>query len=203
MGTCSLHTRGRRSAWLVGVGPRLVYVTPAGESATKLDRLMHPFIRSFRVGLAVVLFAAITAGIPASAWSQASPDFSGNWTLDLENSDFGGMMAIARTDRIQQTAEQLKVTRTLNGPDGPITGTVTYGFDGAEYANTFGPLSQKSRLRWEGAVLVISTTSTGPQGEVSSVDKLSLSQDGKVLTMERVLSFQGQEMPSKLIFKRA
>lgn len=161
---------------------------------------MSHTIRTMTRSAAALLLVSMAS---ASLAAQSRPDLSGNWALDTAKSDGGGMMIAPRTDRFEQTATQLKVTRTLNGPQGEVTGTLTYGFDGAEYQNKFGPVLIKSRLRWEGAVLVISSVTAGDQGEVTSEDKFSLSADGKVLTMERNLLFEGEEMVQRLIFNKA
>lgn len=157
--------------------------------------------RTLRTGTGAALAMALVL-LTQTAAAQSRPDFSGSWALDTAKSDGGGMMITARTDRFEQTATQLKVTRTLNGPEGAITATLTYGFDGAEYANTFGPVRIRSKLRWAGAVLIISSVTTSDQGEITSEDRFSLSVDGKVLTMERSLRFEGEEMIQKLIFNK-
>ncbi len=149
---------------------------------------------SLRIAALLLVVAA------SSARGQPRPDFSGTWTIDSARTQWGMSPPVLRTDRIEQTSTQLKVTRELAGPAGATSVLLTYGFDGADYKNTFGPIQLTSRLQWEGPVLVITSDQETPQGALKSVDRYSLSEEGRVLTVRRAISFGDTEDAVTLVF---
>lgn len=152
--------------------------------------------RRFFLPLALpLLLLTVTEGS-----AQGRPDLSGTWTIDSARTQWGMMPPAPRTDRIVHTATELTVARQLTGPDGSSSVVLTYGFDDAEYRNTFGPIRLRSRLRWDGAVLVITSDQETPQGALRSVDRYALSTDGRTLTVDRAITFDGGEDTLKLVF---
>jgi hypothetical protein len=65
-----------------------------------------------------------------------------------------------------------------------------------------GPSELTSTLRWDGVVLVMVSTVSTPDGEVTITDRYTLSEDGKTLTQARTISAQGQELSQKLVLAR-
>jgi hypothetical protein len=94
----------------------------------------------------------------------------------------GGGMAPAPTV-ITQAAGKLTIETKFN--DQSIT--TVYNLDGSESTNTTQRGESKSKAHWDGASLVIETTSTfnGPNGAVTRTSKevRSLSEDGKTMTV--------------------
>ena len=130
--------------------------------------------------LLLILCAALTQ---AMASAQQKPDFSGNWVLNAEKSDFGPIpppqcvgLTIAHREPefvIEETGAKsaacggLKLTYTIGGP--PISYTTPAG------------VRNRARATWEEAALV--TQRAGDDG-ISVRVASTLSADGKTLVRE-------------------
>jgi hypothetical protein len=153
-----------------------------------------------RRSLLAQVAALVTLAAP-SAVAQL-PDLSGTWVLDLEKSDFGGMPSGPRKDLITHTGPSLRIHRTLSGPNGEeVSATLTFAIDGQAHRNTIGGNDITSRLRWDGAVLVIEGVATGAQ-EFQVFDRYALGPDRKALTVSRRLVVGDQEMTQSLVFAK-
>lgn len=142
-----------------------------------------------------MLLSLLVSAAPQSAAAQAKPDLSGIWVLDLAMSDFGMMPApISRTDVIDHKEPALTISRTQNTPNGEITANLVYRVDGQPHVNDAAGQEVTSSLAWDGMTLVITSNLTIPQGDVTIVDRMTLSGDGKTLNSHRTLSIQGQEI---------
>jgi len=60
--------------------------------------------------------------------------------------------------------------------------------DGAESVNTMGSMEMRSKLRWEGAELIIESKATSDRGEFKANERWSLSEDRKTLKIVRTWS---------------
>src|SRR5690349_16425546 len=87
-----------------------------------------------------VLLIALALALPAAAWAQGKPDFSGSWTLNTEKSDpppqrggggGGGGRGGGGPQTIKQTATTLSITTQGRGGEQ----TRTYNLDGSESTN--------------------------------------------------------------------
>jgi len=142
--------------------------------------------------------------LPAVLVAQAPPNLSGTWQLQVDKSDFGMMPGpTSRTDVVDHKEPSLRIKRSLEGPQGPTTTDLVYAVDGKEWKNETPDGNELvSTLKWDGAVLVVTTTITVPQGEAVITDRFSLSTDGKMLTQDRVIAIQGQEITQKMVLAR-
>lgn len=149
----------------------------------------------------LMLLAALA--LPAGLAAQA-PNLSGTWQLQVDKSDFGMMPGpTSRTDVIDHKDPSLTIKRSLVGPQGPSSTDLVYAIDGKEWKNKAGDGSELvSTLKWDGAVLVVVTNITTPQGEAVITDRFSLSGDGKTLTQDRVIGIQGQEIVQKMVLAK-
>jgi len=144
-----------------------------------------------------VALAALVA-LPAAGWAQAKTNFSGSWTFDQTRSDpapaqgqrggrgggRGGVGGVAMSLTIQQTAAQLTIDRAMG--QGTQTSAV-YKLDGSESTNTMSDVFlSRSKVSWDGAKLVITTSKDmgqGPNGMMSEDSKEVYSLDGGALTI--------------------
>ena len=127
----------------------------------------------------IVAVAALVA-LPAVAWTQAKPNFSGSWTLNQGGGPGspapargarggggggrGGAGAVPQALTITQTPTQITIERAMAG--GVLT-SASYNLDGSESGNVLGDVFlSKSKVSWDGAKLVIATTKDF--GEVAS-----------------------------------
>lgn len=146
----------------------------------------------------------LTLGIVASPLSaQATPNFSGTWALDLSQSNFGQLPAPqSRVEVIDHQEPKLVIKRTTVNAGTEVLTSLTYVVDGQPHPNTAGGAPVSSVLKWEGTTLVVTSTLTTPQGEMSITDRMTLSADGTSLTQARTLSFQGEAMVQTMVFTR-
>ena len=157
--------------------------------------------RAAVLAFALVVVAAIGLGAQGT-------NFSGTWALDQAKSQMpqmggggggrgpggGGPMTIT------QTAAELAIERA--GMGGQTTKSV-YKLDGSESVNTTGRGESKSKCKWEGAKLVIATTSVFGERTINMTAAYSLSADGKVLTVEQTRPSQdGTDVKSTMVYNK-
>lgn len=141
--------------------------------------------------------------VAAPATAQGVPNLSGTWVMDVSKSDFGMMPAPAgRTDVIDHKEPALVIKRTTMTPNGEVASTLTYAVDGKPYLNKAGGNDISSVLKWEGATLVVVSTVETPNGQATITDRFSVSEDGKVLTQQRAISIQGQELAQTIVLAK-
>jgi hypothetical protein len=140
--------------------------------------------------MAVVLWAT-------SAFAQAKPNFAGKWTIDTEKmagaggggGKGGGKGGGAGETTITQDATTLVISRMQGGNEVKTT----YDLTGKETTNQGRGGETKSTTKWDGAKLVITTTTpNGPQ-------TTSWYMEGANLVNER----QGQNGAMKTYYKKA
>jgi hypothetical protein len=153
--------------------------------------------------LTAVLLGAVLGVAPGASVAQHVPNLSGTWVLQADKSDFGPLPApTSRTDVVDHQEPKLNIKRTTVQNGTEVVGNLVFVIDGKEYKNMMGPQELASTLKWDGAVLVV-TTGTSMQGaDVTLVDRYSLSADGKTLTQDRTISVQGQTLTQKLVFAK-
>jgi hypothetical protein len=124
-----------------------------------------------------------TAALAAQATS-----FAGKWTMVADPNAAaggrGGRGGLGMSVSIDQDAKMLTMTRTTQAGD---TKTM-YMLDGSPSKNTmnFGgnSMEQTSTAKWDGAKLVIATTSQGQNGPTTTTMTLSLDASGNMLVAQ-------------------
>jgi hypothetical protein len=151
-------------------------------------------LRTFKL-LAVLIPASLAAALAA-----APPNFSGAWKVNLAKSDFGPRPApTSASSKIDHKDPNLKLAGTEVGEQGERTFEMNFSTDGAETTNQLGPLTMKSKARWEGNALLIESKTNRENGELAMKDKWTLSEDGKTLTVIRTVSGPQGEMTMKVV----
>ncbi len=165
--------------------------------------------------LTVATLLASAALSPLAA--QAKPSFAGSWKVNTEKSDpmgggmggggggggggMGGMMGSMVTT-ITQTDTKLVLETKM----GENTRTSTYNLDGTESTNTTPRGESKSKVHWDGASLVIETTSSfnGPNGAMTTTSKevRTLSPDAKIMTVVRTSQGPNGETTRKTVYDK-
>ncbi|MCA1559558.1 MAG: hypothetical protein LC753_05040 [Acidobacteria bacterium] len=165
------------------------------------------------------IIAAAILAVATVAFAQ-KPDFSGTWTLDPEASQMGpgpggapgapagtggggrGMGMPTGPVTIKQTADTLTIERTI-GENKVVT---TYKLDGTASVNTMagrqgGTMTQKSTSKWDGAKLVTTITSEGPNGPITRTEIRWI--DGATMIVEGSRPGRdGTPMTTKQVFKK-
>jgi hypothetical protein len=151
--------------------------------------------------LTLAAFAGLALATPAAA--QSVPNLSGTWTLQVDKSSFGMIPGPqSRTDVIDHQEPKLTIKRTIVSAAGETASNLVYAVDGKPYKNMVGESELTSTLKWEGQTLVMVSTVTTPQGEVTITDRYTLSTDGKTLTQARTILVQGQEIPQTMVLAK-
>lgn len=152
-----------------------------------------------RTALLTLLLGAAAGSVAA----QTIPNLSGTWVLQVAQSDFGPIPAPeSRTDVINHAEPRLTITRTVMAQGTESRLELTYLVDGEPHKNSAGGAELTSRLRWEGATLIMASVASGAQGEVTITDRYTLSEDGRTLTQARTLNLGGQEVVQRMVLTR-
>jgi len=152
-----------------------------------------------RGALALVLALAAPAASRAQA---AHPDFSGTYAFDPAQSDQGPMVPSKLTQKITQSPTDFLVERTQTTQMGETSVKLKYAFTGTSVneLNIGGnPIQVSTVVTWEGDSPVFTSSLKFGDAEIKQVDKWTLSDGGKKLTMNRSFDRGGEVMTSKLV----
>ena len=157
----------------------------------------------------VFLVAALTFFVPA-LYAQ-HPDFSGTWVLNKAKSDYqmgrgGGAPDI--TLKVKQSGDTIKVNEESNSERGRRDRAYTLNINGQEQQiQGFMGRPATATAQWDGNKLAISTTMSferqGQTMEMASDDTWSLSEDGKVLTIDGTTESSFGTRTSKRVFDKS
>jgi hypothetical protein len=130
------------------------------------------------------------------------PDFSGNWKMDVAQSDFGGSPPPdSLTRKIEQAEPQLILTDEQSSATGHDKAARKYTTDAKETTYQWMGNEVKSAAHWEGNTIVIvgKVDASGTEILVNSI--LSLSADGKTLTEnDKLAAGENQIGAFKIVF---
>jgi hypothetical protein len=135
--------------------------------------------------------------------AQAKPNFSGDWKLNVDKSDFGPMPPpTTMTQKIDHADPDLKVSTSQSGPQGDISYDAKYTTDGKECTNTVGPMEAKSTVTWDGDDLAVTTDLDANGMQIKIKGKWSLSADGKTLTQSAHVNTPQGEIDMKYVLEK-
>lgn len=146
---------------------------------------------------------AFTLLVAAAGAVQAKPNFSGDWKLNADKSDFGPLPPpTSMAMKIDHADPDLKVTTSISGQQGDMTVDAKYNTEGKETTNQFGPMQSKSTANWEGDDLVVKTKIDANGTEIAVNGKWTLSADGKTLTQTQHVNSPQGEMDLKYVLEK-
>ncbi|MCS7315614.1 MAG: hypothetical protein RMI94_10475 [Bryobacterales bacterium] len=149
----------------------------------------------------MITLAAAVLTCMSSAFSQARPDFSGTWKLNIAKSNFGALPAPESSSlKVEHRDPALKMVSTTVSSSGERAYELSFTTDGKECTNWVGNVEVKSVLRWDGATLIMEHKAAG--GEVTLRDQWALSEDGKILTVTRHWSGSQGETTQTLVHEK-
>ena len=145
--------------------------------------------------------ALLAATVMAAA--GAPVDFSGVWKLDLAKSDFAGQAkpeskvqtVVQRDDELTLTIEEVQAGK-------PVKGMSRYKLDGTEVTNDVMDNRLKSMVTWDGETMVMRTRGAFGGADILLVDRWTLSEGGKILTMKRHFEGRGLVSDQTLVYAR-
>jgi hypothetical protein len=152
------------------------------------------------------LLLTLLAIAPAVAHAQAArPDYSGTYVLDPAQSE-GQMVPQKMTLTITQTPAGLAVERAQTTQMGESTSQMKYTLDGAASKNTLNmggnPVDVSTVVTWEGASPVLTSSMKFGDNDAQSIEKWSLADGGKKLSIDRKINAGGQEFANKLVLMK-
>ncbi len=149
---------------------------------------------------------ALTAAVlllAASLAANAKPNLTGDWKLNTEKSDFGQMPPPnSMTQKITHEDPNLQIQVKQSSEMGDFDFEAKYTTDGKECTNTIRDNPSTSVVKWDGDELAFETKGKFGDNDFTMKDKWSLSEDGKVLTINRHFSSSFGEGDQKLILEK-
>ena len=142
----------------------------------------------FRLVRTATVALAFFAYLFFSYLQAADPDrdFSGKWIPDGRSSNEPPITCV-------QQGALLKCSSTSS--------EWTYDLNGADTRYRFGDESRNSKVKWEGAALLINTIVSGPS-DYSMLDRWTISPDHSLLTISRETMRNGAETESTFVYRR-
>jgi hypothetical protein len=142
--------------------------------------------------------------IAASACLAATPDLSGSWKFNSAKSDFGAFPAPSSlSQKVTHAEPKLTVAVKMTSDMGDLDLTSSYTTDGKETTNPgFGGGETKSVAKWEGDILLVDTKGSFGDQPFTMKDRWTLSEDGKVLTIQRHFASGMGEVDQKIVLDK-
>jgi hypothetical protein len=136
---------------------------------------------------AVVAALAMTL---LAAQSQAAPNLTGVWKLNLSKSEYGPVpQPEAMTRTINHNDPSLQVSTYQKGAQGEATTELKYTTDGKPAENK----GSKGSAKWDGDKLVVDSVRDMQGTELKFHEVWSLSGDGKIMTINNhIVAAQGE-----------
>jgi hypothetical protein len=152
---------------------------------------------------ATIFAVSAFALLAATGHAQAAANFSGDWKLNVAKSEFGPVPAPeSMTRKITHADPSLEYHAVAKSQQGEITTDVKYTTDGKVCVNKLPQGEAKGTAKWEGNNLVIESTRDFQGTEVKSKDIWTLSEGGKVLTINSHLTVPQGEFDLKYVFEK-
>jgi len=131
------------------------------------------------------------------------PDFSGNWKLNVEKSDFGPMPKPEKADYvISHKDPAMNVKQTAVTQMGEMTSDVKILTDGTEFTNTLRGQEVKGTAKWDGNILVVTQKLEIQGNTITFVQKWNLSEDGKSITQDVEISTPQGPITTKTVLDK-
>jgi hypothetical protein len=142
-----------------------------------------------------LISVAILVLFAASAFAANHHQLNGTWILVPTESEFGGEAAIQTgTVTINDREHNITVTRSFAYDAADQSLSYSFSTDGRENATIREGKTFKSKAKWDGDVLKVTTTADG----VTTVERFTLAGDN---TMRLVVE-RGDHHPRTLVFHR-
>lgn len=134
----------------------------------------------------------------------ATPDLNGNWKLNVAKSEFGQFPAPSTmTQKITQTEPKVAVETKMASDMGEFSFNANYSTDGKETTNQgFGGTDVKSTAKWDGDSLLIESKGTMGDNAYTMKDKWTLSEGGKILTIQRKFSSSMGDIDQRMVLEK-
>ena len=150
-----------------------------------------------------VMISMLVLGLGTAMAAQ--PNYSGEWKLNAEKSDFGMAPAISnRTDKIVHNDPSLQITRsqTIAGGAGTSTYDCTTNGKDCAISVTGAAIKISGGFKWVDDALTFDGKGTYNGGDLTIHEKWGLSPDGKTITIQRQLTVSEGEAAQTLVLEK-
>lgn len=144
----------------------------------------------------IFCWVSLCLGFASAGIGAVLPDFSGEWRLRPDLSDFAKQAAPKfKVVEIDHRDPTLILRVTEEDSRGRVHGTMFHSTDNVERINDVLGNAMKAKTRWDGAVLEMTTTGKYGENEIKLVDRYEMSADGAKLTVKRHFEGSGPQGP--------
>jgi len=136
----------------------------------------------------------LIVALASFAVAADKPNFSGEWKINIDKSNFGPMPPpSSMTRKVAHEDPSLTIDEAQSGAQGDMKTTSKYTTDGKESTNEMMGQPVKGTAAWDGKKLVITRKADFGGNEIKIVNTWSLSDDGKETTdLMHIVSPQGE-----------
>ena len=151
--------------------------------------------------IAVLALSLVLGGSVALAADK--PNFSGNWKLNIEKSDFGPMPKPEKAEyAITHKDPELNIKSSAVTQMGQVNNEVNVKTDGKEFINTINGQEIKGIANWDGKTLEVEQKLDIQGSEIKIVQRWTLSEDGKSLTQDNTITAPQGELQQKAVLDK-
>jgi hypothetical protein len=159
----------------------------------------NPFIKTMTSHLILLALLAL----PLTAADDAKPNFSGDWKMNADKSDFGKLpRPLAYQRNVDHKDPVIRMVSHQSTQMGEQTVVATMRTDGVQTANPTRTGDTKTIGRWQGRDLELTTTKQVEGGEAVTHETWSLSADGKTLTSTTHFKTPRGEFDVKMVLEK-
>ena len=132
--------------------------------------------------------------------SAQTPDFSGVWKANAEKSKMTGPAPASQIMIVEQKDDRLKETVGITGPRGEERSMFNFNLAKPSVNYSRG-LAMRTEAKWDGPVLVLASKIAAAK-PASSLMKMSVAPDGNTLTVETVMTANGQDTAMTVVYDK-
>ncbi|MGH9559053.1 MAG: hypothetical protein ACRD30_07420 [Bryobacteraceae bacterium] len=139
-----------------------------------------------------------------ASMARATPNFSGEWKMNIALSEFGPVPAPEMLTRsIKHEDPSLQISTYQKGAQGESRTELKYTTDGAPSVNKLPGGDATGTAKWDGYRLIIDSTREFAGKKITYREVWALSGGGKVLTISSHVNIPGQgEFDLKYVFDK-
>lgn len=150
----------------------------------------------------LVLTSSFALAAPPSD-SLKSPNMTGTWKTNIDKSTFPGTPPAELTAVMKHDGDKLHMTQITVEPDGNRN-SVELEFDtsGKPTVNKVGATELRTTMKVDGDVVREETDFTTPESNFKRKSTISVSPDGKTLTLDAVIIGNAGENKMKIVMEK-
>jgi len=156
--------------------------------------------RRIWLGTAALVFALS----PAAVLADDKPDFTGEWKLNVDKSDFGPtpMKPDKLILKVDHKDPNITINQTIATPQGERSSDQNFVIDGKEQTRSTPQGDVKFTPKWDGQTFVVEQTRTIQGNDIKVLEKWVLSKDKKVLNISRDVTAPMGQFSTKMVMEK-